>query len=263
VGTWAFFAPISLSQQGAKVLPYSLPDAAVFVLFFLATYTGPFLAAFLVTAATSGREGVRRLVGRILQWRVGVQWYLLVVLGYPLVWLVGLAPVMGVATVTALVEHWQLFFTLFLPNILVGLILPALGEETGWRGFALPRMQAQFGPLVGSVILGLIHGVWHTPAYFVPGAILPAGFDLTIFVANTVAITLATIIWTWIFNGAGGSILMAMVVHATSNANSALLGAILPTHDPDPWMGAKVMGVVAVLVIIATRGRLGYVKREE
>src|SRR6478752_3580134 len=78
LGTWTFFLPLLLSQQGAKVLPYSLSDAAAFLFYFLATYTGPFLAAFVVTGLTSGREGVRRLASRIVQWRVGVKWYVLV-----------------------------------------------------------------------------------------------------------------------------------------------------------------------------------------
>lgn len=106
-------------------------------------------------------------------------------------------------------------------------------------------------------ILGVIHAFWHFPVYFIPGAVLPNGFDPTLVVANSTAITLSTIVWTWIFNGTGGSIFMAMVVHATSNATSGMLTRPLPSVD-DPWLVAKLVGVVALIVIVATRGRLGY-----
>jgi membrane protease YdiL (CAAX protease family) len=61
-----------------------------------------------------------------------------------------------------------LLFTVFLPLIPYGIVAPGLAEEPAWRGFALPRLQARYGPLLASLILGLLHALWHTPAYFVP-----------------------------------------------------------------------------------------------
>jgi hypothetical protein len=90
--------------------------------------------------------------------------------------------------------------------------------------------------------------------------ILPDGFDLTLFVANTVAIVASTVIWTWIYNNARQSVFMAIVVHATSNATVMLLQQLVAI-PPDPWLTSKLFGAVALLLIVATRGRLSY-KRE-
>jgi membrane protease YdiL (CAAX protease family) len=265
LGTWLFFAPIVLSRRGAGLLPFDLPDAAGLILFFLATYTGPLLAGFLVTGAAEGRPGVRRLARRIVQWRVGLGWYLLVLAGYPVVFLLGLRALAGVDGAGSLVAQWPLLATSYLPNILLGLLLPSLGEETGWRGFALPRLQWRYGPLWGSLILGALHGVWHLPAYFVPGAILPSAFDPTVFVANTLAIVASTIVWTWLFNHAGGSVLFAMLIHATSNATSALIPQLIPDiGGGNPWFVFQLMSIVALVLVVLTRGRLGYkVEREQ
>ena len=258
LGTWLVFAPVVVSQRGLGLL--TIPDALGLILFFVSTYTGPFAAALVVTRATGGAGGVKDLLRSIVRWRVGVQWYLLVILGYPLLFLVGMAAMGAEVPVTDVLRQWPLLFSVYLPNILLGLLLPSLGEEPGWRGFALPRLQRQLGPLSGTLLLGILHGLWHTPAYFVRGMILPDGFDLTLFVANTVAIVASTVIWTWIYNNARQSVFMAIVVHATSNATVMLLQQLVAI-PPDPWLTSKLFGAVALLLIVATRGRLSY-KRE-
>ena len=61
-----------------------------------------------------------------------------------------------------------LLHILFLPGVLIGLVIPSIGEEPGWRGFAFPRLQKQYGPIVATLILGTLHGIWHLPALFTP-----------------------------------------------------------------------------------------------
>lgn len=255
LGTWLLFAPVVLSQRGLGLL--SIPDALGIILFFASAYTGPFAAAFIVARAAGGPGSVRDLWRSIRRWRVGVEWYLLVVLGYPLVFLAGIAAMGGEVPVADVLRQWPLLLSVYVPNILLGLVIPSLGEETGWRGFALPRLQRQIGPLPGTLLLGLLHGLWHTPAYFVRGAILPDGFDLTMFVANTASIIAFTVIWTWIYNNARQSAFMAIVVHATSNATGALLQQMVAI-PPDPWQTSKLFGAVALLLVVVTRGRLSY-----
>lgn len=260
-GTWLFYSPILLSKRGLGFI--DLPDGAAFALFIIATYTGPFLAAFVVTGATDGKAGVRQLLHRIVQWRVGFKWYILVLLGYPLFFLLGFAAVLGPAVVSSsLTQKWPLLLGFYLPQIPVGFFLPTLGEEVGWRGFALPRLQQQYGPIFASLILGILHGLWHLPAYFVQGMILPSGFDLIPFVGNTAGIIAATFIWTWLFNNTKGSILFATFAHATSNANTVTQLRMLSLSPSDsiahPWFAFQVAGVVALIVIALTRGRLGY-----
>ena len=93
---------------------------------------------------------------------------------------------------------------------------------------------------------------------FIPGAILDGPFSLVAFAANTVQIIALTVIWTWLFNHAGGSVFFAMFVHGVSNAASGLLPRLVTDTTGDPWFGAKVAVVAALLVIVFTRGRLGY-----
>src|SRR5207248_87259 len=145
-------------------------------------------------------------------------------------------------------QKWPLLFTFYLPLIPVGLFYPGLGEEPGWRGFALPRLQLLYGPLVGSLVLGTLHAIWHLPAYLIPGAISDNGFDLGVFVGNSLAIISLTFLWTWLFNSARGSILFAMFVHAASNAVSGLLPRLAHVPDNDPFGGFKIALMVAVLV---------------
>jgi len=255
--TWATTLPLVLSQRGLGIV--NLPEALLLVLLLLATYIGPLPSAFIVTGIVEGKPGVKQLLRRMGQWRVGIGWYLLVLIAYPLIFLLGASAYMGVAPFTALLQKWPVLFTSYLPTALIGILYPSLGEEPGWRGFALPRLQQQHGPLVGSLILGVLHGFWHFPAYFLPGFILPGRFDPVAFAANTCAIIVMTVTWTWLFNRSNGSVLLIMLVHGASNAVSGLFPQLLPTNTPDDqWFIFKVMGVVALLIIICTRGKLGY-----
>jgi membrane protease YdiL (CAAX protease family) len=256
-GAWLFIAPILLSQRAWGLI--TLPEPLLLILFLLSTFMGPAPAAFIVTGIIEGKDGVKQLLRRMMQWRVGLGWYLLVIIGYPVVFLGGLLVALGPAPLTTLIQNWPLIFTAYLPLIPFGIVYPGLGEEPGWRGFALPRLQGRYGPLVASLVLGALHALWHLPVYFIPGAIAAGGFDPTVFVANTLAIMASTFVWTWLFNSGKGSILFAMVVHATSNAASGFIPQLIPTGGADdPFFTFKLMTVVALLVLLVTRGRLAY-----
>jgi membrane protease YdiL (CAAX protease family) len=255
-GAWIFIAPILLSQQAFGLI--TLPEPVLLILFLLATFMGPTPAAFIVTGITEGKPGVHKMLRRMIHWRVAPKWYLLVLLGYPVVFLIGATIALGTGPLETLGQQWPLFFTTYLPLILIGLLYPAIGEEPGWRGFALPRLQTLYGPLVGSLVLGTLHALWHLPVYFIPGAIADGPFDPVVFVANSLAIIASTFIWTWLFNNAGGSILFAMFFHATSNANSGFITKLLPADASDPYFTFKLMAVVTVVLIVVTKGRLAY-----
>lgn len=254
-GSWLVEAPLLASQRGFGLI--MLPEPLLLFIFLFAAYFGPLLAALVVTGATDGRAGVRHLLGRIVQWRVGLQWYLIPILGFPLVFLAAFSLVMGPDPLIALVQKFPLLLTSYLPLLVFGLLFPSLGEEPGWRGFALPRLQVRFGALVGTLILGVLHALWHFPAYFLPGAILPGAFDPTVFIANSLAIVAFTVLWTWVFNNALGSILIAIIAHSASNAFSGYVPQLLAFPD-DPWAMIKIFGVCALAIIILTRGRLSY-----
>lgn len=267
VGTWLIVGPLALArgEYGLGLLPFTVPDGADFLLVQLSAYTGPLLAALLVTAATAGRAGLRELRGRIGRWRVGAVWYLVAILAPLAIWLAAYGTALDGGPVAELGRHPALLLTTFLPFVLIGLLLPSLGEEPGWRGVALPRLQARFGPLRATLLLSALHGLWHLPAYFT-AALGPFTFEkFAAFVLTAVA---ATFLYTWVFNRSGGSVLLAMLLHASGNAASGLMNRLVPAELPldgweralveGGWLNALAFGLAALFLIAATRGTLGY-----
>ena len=261
VFTWVLVVPIMLSQMGLGL--FNLPEPLLFIFLLASTYSGPLPAALIMTSVLDGREGRWQLWRRVFQWRVGPGWYLLVLVAYPAVFLAGLSVYSGAAPWIALIENWQLILTFYLPAAAIGILFPSLGEEPGWRGFALPRLQQQYGPLIGTLILAVLHGLWHLPVYFIPGAILEGPFDLTQFAANTCLLITLTFFWTWLFNHSGQSVFFAMFVHGVSNATSGLIPMLDIETINDPWFSFKTWAVFVALLILFTRGRLGYRSSDE
>jgi CAAX protease family protein len=265
--TWLLNLPMLLGRDGFGLLPYNVPLVLYAILFLLPTYAGPTLGAILVTAALEGKAGVRQFLRRYGQWRVGVRWYLIIFVGYPLVSFVFASLLVGPAPVVqGFVDHWSTLFTLYLPSLLIFPAIINWGEEPGWRGFAQTRMQAEYGVLRTTLVVGLLHGLWHLPAYFLIGGPASMGpFDPWWFALNTLDIMLIAVIFTWVFNNAQASILIASLSHATWNAADKWVGSLIPDNLVQQlgiWQirntQAVVLLVCALLIIFATKGRLGY-----
>jgi len=193
--------------------------------------------------------------------RVGLRWYLLVLLGYPLIGLLAACGYFGLAPFQTVLEQWPLIFTAYLPATLIFMIMPALAEEPGWRGFALPRLQWQYGPLLGCLILGLLHMLWHLPVFFMTKGQMAMGpFNASDFAYKIFNSLVLSVIWTWIFNNAKGSIFMALVLHGAGNAISMLMNGWGPMFSTASvsTLADILLGVCALLIIIVTRGRLAY-----
>lgn len=263
--SWAFIVPWSVSESSAGLgwLPYTLPDAFGIAMFVLAPL-GPALAAVAVTGVLEGRSGVRQLLSRITQWRVGLRWYGVALFGFMIAYILGYVAILGADPLVALAENWPLLFTSFLPLVVIGIFIPSIGEEPGWRGFALPQLQAGYGPVGGTLILGVLIATYHLPGFFTPflGPITFWGF-----VAFWLTAVAATFIYTWVFNGSGGSLLIVILLHAAGNAAS---GALTPIFDALPYGGwaatiidggalnVAVFVAIAVGLVLLTRGRLAY-----
>ena len=232
-----------------------LPDSAG-ILAWVAPF-GPAVAAFVVTALTGGRPAVGQLLRRLVQWRVGIHWYLLVLIGIPLVELMGAFAVLGSVPLDDLAQNWPVIFTGYPIYVVYIAIFTGMGEEPGWRGFALPRLQERHGPLVGTAFLSVLWGMWHLPNVLFGGW---TGLSFALWMAGTVA---AAFIYTWVYNRTGGSILMAALLHGAINGSTGLLTGLLPGLDDALRLQlygalAIAFGVVAVVLVVATRGRLGY-----
>jgi uncharacterized protein len=123
------------------------------------------LPAFLVTAATDGKAGVRELLRRTLRWRVGIGWYLLAVLAIPAGALL-LAPIfVGQGPLEAFGENWPVLFTAFVPQLVLALVTVQFFEELGWAGFVQHRLQARHGALRASLLVALAFAFLHLPTY--------------------------------------------------------------------------------------------------
>ncbi|HSB90309.1 MAG TPA: CPBP family intramembrane glutamic endopeptidase [Anaerolineales bacterium] len=188
---------------------------------YLAAY-GPMLAALLVTFWVAGGPGLRELLGRVTRWRVGWGWFLVSLLSPVALFAVG-------AVAARIVERkWPDLGLLgqvnYIPNLglaawLFWLVTYGLGEEIGWRGFALPRLQHGRSAAQATLILGLLWALWHLPAFFYLDTYQQMGLWMFPFLAVT--IVCGAVVYTWIYNCTGGSVLMAAIFHASFNFFSA------------------------------------------
>ena len=219
---------------------------------------GPTVAALAMTAVLAGKPGLRRFLRRLVLWRVHPGWYAFIVLGVPALYLLGILLVPGAlasftAPSPATVLLWPVLF------LVVAVIGGPLFEEPGWRGFALPRLQARWGPLGGAVLLGLLWAGWHAPNYLRPdwaadnGGLNPRGVGV-----YALAVVSFSVIITWVFNHTRGSVLIAILLHTAINASQVLTAAVFPAAGTNEVGPLVVFGLTALVVVVATRGRLGY-----
>ncbi len=195
--------------------------------------------------------------------RVGFPWYLFVLIGFPALILLSLLVLPG--AIAAFRAPAPGFVIGYLVSYgLIFILGGPLGEEPGWRGFALPRWQQRSGPLVGTLILGVLLGLWRLPLFLIPGYDgAGTGFvGISIpFIEFVIGITAMAVIVTWVYNNTRGSLLLAMLLitslYAAFNEFVRLFPS-LPGHSPVFQSLYIVLVVVALLIILATRGRLSY-----
>lgn len=208
------------------------------------------IAGLIMITITSGADGWRTLKRRLLHWRFGFRWYLL-----------GLSPVLlyGVAAVVASVnEGGQANITLstirtILFSLSAGLFVSlflrgAMGEEIGLRGFALPRLQQRTTPARASLIIGVLWALWHLP-------ILIGNNPAVVVVILLILIVGLSFIFTWLFNGSGGSLIPPLLFHATQNWEEGfetILPAIVATDWETP-AALALLALAAVAVFVVRR----------
>ncbi len=210
----------------------------------------PAIAALLAAALTGGREAVRELGARVVRWRVGWQWYLVVILG-PAAFsfaVAGVYVLLGGSWAAAALPALREGSLMILPLFLVILILTdGLGEELAWRGFALPRLLTQHNALVASLILGVLWGLWHLPLVWTEGAPM---YQLPVWLF-LLDITAKSVLFTWVFLHTRGSALIAVLLHGATNL-FAVSPNLTTSGDVTPLLlaaGAKRVLVVVVIVV--------------
>lgn len=182
---------------------------------------GPAISALVVAYFINRKQGIKELLGRykILNFKIG--WYLFSVLFIPLLFIIALftdnaffhtkinnlllpqSPLLIIAS----------FFWLMIINS---------GEEIGWRGFALPKLQAlSKNPIYASLILGIVWSTWHLPIYLVPGQ---SSIPLSLFFFFTIGLSF---LYTVVFNQTGGSLMSVLLLHASTDVVPRILNIAL------------------------------------
>ena len=210
--SWAIWSPIFLSAQ--ELVKWQVP----FALYYLGSF-GPMISALIMTAITTGGAGIRKLLARLFMWRVNLRYYAFAVFApvglfviavmlnrviagaWPDLNLLGEAdymPPLGIAGVLIL---WFLTY--------------GLGEETGWRGYALPHLQRKRPAANAALILGIFWGCWHIPAFFFRDTYIEMG--IIGFPMLLVSIVFASVVFAWLYNSTAGSLLLVILFHIFFN----------------------------------------------
>jgi uncharacterized protein len=247
IGTLLMFAltwPIDLANSG--ILPIQFP----FIVYLFLGW-GFVFSAVIMTGLTLGRDGVIALLKRYLQWRVGWRWYLAAFLMPPASIALAVylhAAFTGTSPDFSTVMAYKIFgesayLPLFiLPFFLIDLV--ANGEEIGWRGYVLPRLQAKHGALTSTLILGVIWGFWHLPKFLSHWNVI----SFTWFMAHTVAVA---VLYTWMYNGTKGSLLLVALFHAGSNTAGVFMpmANTVSSENMDSYMIYVLLEVVAAILV--------------
>jgi uncharacterized protein len=222
---------------------------------FLLGVFAPAIMALLLTGRSEGRPGVEQLLARIGRWDVGTRWYVFAV-GY-----------MAAVKLTAALIHrgvmgnWPRFgdtpWLVMLGAITVSTWVQA-GEEIGWRGYALPRLARRLGLGAASIVLGAIWAFWHLPLFFLPDT-GSNGQSFPIYLLHVIALSVAM---AWLYWKTDGSLLLAMVMHASVNNTIGIVPAAVPgavnafsfSGSFVAWATVGLSWAVAAILLLQMRG---------
>jgi len=221
---------------------------------------GPFLAAIAAALIYGGPAGLWRWLKAAFKLRIGVLWYLMGGLIMP----IGLASLQvvlylltGGEAELASDPPWYSAILFFPIVVLINAPFGSgIGEETGWQGFAMPRLVKRFHPLVACTIHGVLWAVWHLPAFW---ASWMGDQPLGWFFAYVIPLSIVAF---WLTRKAKGSVIPALLLHTSTNLYSETLlsGQILTGALAANFTQIKTVlyWAIAIVLIVATKGRLGY-----
>ncbi|MEZ0394896.1 MAG: CPBP family intramembrane glutamic endopeptidase [Anaerolineales bacterium] len=240
--SWLGWVPQALQARGLLTFDHPL----LTILFALLGGGGPTFAAVIMAAIVDGKDGPGRLFAALFKLRARWPWYLVAFLLMP--FLAALALVAGTLFGQPFPDFRGFAWFSLLP-IFIGMLISNVWEEIGWRGFALPHLQARYRDLVIVFVMGLLWELWHLPLYLNPNNPM-SGLNPLLFVLFSLALT---VLYTWLYNHTQGSLFFVTVFHAMSNTVAAVLldrGVFVSSYP----------AVVALTAIVAA-GVLLYFRR--
>ena len=237
--SWSIYIPLVFVRQGwtEAQIPYSLH--------YLASL-GPMLAAIILTTITTGKEGLGELWSRVSRWRVAWPYAVFAILS-PVALFIAAAIAMRFIQ-----GEWPDLYLLGQANYLpylgwavfpLWIVTFGFGEEIGWRGFALPRLQKTMSASKATLVLGLLWSLWHVPSFFYHETYVGMGWFMI--PAIVFGVLCGAVLFTWLYNGSGGSVLMVAIWHALFD----LLTASAAGRDFIPIVTTA--GVIAWAIYVA------------
>jgi len=209
------------------ILFFALTYALSWTLFFIGKQTditlilllgiwSPSLTSLFLTGYFYGKKGLLQFLSRFKRYKVKWYWWLLLLVLPAAIHFTGrsLWQLVYVGEITPSILNSSYWLGAIIPSFLVA----GFGEELGWRGFALPRLQRHYSPLMASFILAIVHLLWHLPTYW-----LGQGIHNVPFVYTLAFIFPWTFIFNWLYNRSGGSLIFAVGFHAISNASLSIV----------------------------------------
>lgn len=219
----------------------------------------PTISAVILTGLTEGKDGVRKFLKRLLHWRVGLGWYLIVLFGVAIIacLAIGVGKFLGIAAPASSLPNGlppnmlpAFLPVIFLINIFAG---GPLAEDIGWRGYILPKMREGMTALHASLVIGVIWAIWHLP-YFIFPAWRSAVGDIPFFWFALLT-TSWSVLFAWVYVNTE-SILMPVLFHAAINTTLGTLGVLGQSNgDLIPLMLNTLFTWIVVAVVVALYGQ--------
>lgn len=247
--SWLCWFPVVASDHGIGHIPSGVAPLLVI----LGTF-GPFLAASSIVSRASGFRGLREYVSQAFRWRVGIQWYAAALVAPAAIRIAVIS--IHVAKGGSFQEFSNPASWLAVPStfFIVLLIGGPTGEEFGWRGFLLQRVQPVFGLLGASLLIGVISSAWHIPLFLISGT-AQSHLPFLLFAVRTVALS---VISTWLYNGSRRSLLMVLLFHASLNTWPNTVFIVEAENTLGPYIASTVIyagWAVQLLLFGVLRGR--------
>lgn len=206
----------------------------------------PNIAAFLVLRfILKEQDGIKKLLSGWTKWRVGFGWYVAAI--SPL-FISFLAAAIFLILGGEMANPEQSVAGPLVISLVLSIITGAMGEELGWRGFLLPRLQQRYDALTSSLIVGVIWALWHLPLWLLPGY----GWDAIPYWTFALGAISTSVLMTWVLNNTDGSLVMASIIHLMMNYGLSVVGILGLVPSPqDYWTIASILfAIYAVLVIL-------------
>jgi len=245
--TWSLAIIIALSYHGIVAL--DVPLALHYILPF-----GPLLSALVVSWTIGGSSSLREIISRMARWRVRPAWIAVAVLSVWVMFLLSslilLLTGQGWPDLGVFGQVMYLPYLTFVGSWFLWIFTYGIGEETGWRGFLLPRLQNKYSALTSAIIVSIIWAGWHAPMFLYNENLIALGVIGTVF--WVVGLMFGSVLLTWLYNNTKGSILMTAIWHGTFNTFTAAAGQAAAITSA---MISMFVMVLVVLIVIVYRPR--------